>query len=146
MHRAISLRMTVRLALLHWGGAQGALLFETPANKDIPLAPGGSNALTLTSDGAAEVVASQIDDLSNTLLASAVKHQQARFIRDCGHYMQVRAAARTPLEAAAVPGTAAPGARPGPPRPPAAASVSNPRRPPPADLRPPRARHLHSVI
>jgi hypothetical protein len=117
MLSACNMSMAVRLALTRrpraGRAAREAMLFELPragsAGYSAPFrsssdaaaaaAPpvGGSgrlslaarSAMVLPGDGVAEVAASRLQ-LHNTLLASALRHKQARFVRDCGAYMQVR--------------------------------------------------------
>ncbi|KAI8470348.1 MAG: kinase-like domain-containing protein [Monoraphidium minutum] len=68
MQAAANLRVSPRLALLRDGCAE-AVLLELPRG------------------GAGPVAASHLP-LEHTLLASALARQQARFVKDCGHYMQ----------------------------------------------------------
>lgn len=101
MLRASSLRMSARLALLQDGGTGGrALLFEAPpppgGGSGSSASGGGSGPeaarapLVAPGDLAGQVAATSLP-LANTLLARAVAQQQARFISDCGLYMQVGA-------------------------------------------------------
>jgi len=86
MLKACSMRASVRLALVQHEEAGKALLFEAPRSLN---GQGGSprHRLVCDADLSADVVASSIG-LSNTLLTSAINQQQARFICDCGTYMQ----------------------------------------------------------
>ena len=96
MARASNMRMAVRIAILRPNPASDeALLFEvpracSPSSLEGSVCGGCANraAVVQPGDGAAEVLATRLA-LGNTLLASAVKHRQARFVRDCGSYMQV---------------------------------------------------------
>jgi hypothetical protein len=100
MLRATSLHMHMRLALMRWpvSAQPCALLFETAS----PFPECGSNigagssgggratcVITHSGDGAAGVIATDLEDLSNTLLLSVVKQQQARFVINCAQYFQV---------------------------------------------------------
>ncbi|KAI8470351.1 MAG: hypothetical protein J3K34DRAFT_521472 [Monoraphidium minutum] len=90
--KACGLRMSARLALLQ-PGCPDALLLELPRGGGGGAGSSGgggeqlSGPVVAAGDAAGGVVASQMD-LSNTLLASALARQQARFVKDCGHYMQ----------------------------------------------------------
>ncbi|KAI8462305.1 MAG: kinase-like domain-containing protein [Monoraphidium minutum] len=96
MLKTCSMRMSVRLALLQNDKSGKALLFEVarPKSTGGGSGSGGSGApgsprsrFVAPDDAAGDVVASYMA-LPNTLLASAVSQQQARFISDCGQYMQ----------------------------------------------------------
>jgi hypothetical protein len=104
MHSATNMAASARLALI--ASAQSpevpeALVFECPpaaakaaAANASGTASSGSNSLgsdhrlAPPSDPEAHVIASRLT-LVNTLLASALQGQQARFITDCSAYMQV---------------------------------------------------------
>lgn len=105
MSRTTGLRMHMRLALLQQSNNQAALLFEAPAQGakrgPSPGAAAAASAATaalqsnlsslsyLDSLATADVMATQLP-LQNTLMAAAIEQQQARFLRDCWTYMQVR--------------------------------------------------------
>jgi hypothetical protein len=115
MLSACNTTMAARLALARrpapGAPPRDAMLFELPradgrrassgdaaspnasAGRDAAAAAGCRGAVVLPADGDAEVAASRLL-LHNTLLASALKHKQARFVRDCGAYMQVGPGAR----------------------------------------------------
>jgi hypothetical protein len=120
MLKSTNMRMSARLALLSRANplAPEALLFEVPTARH-PDAPAGTSASTAgggggspctpgpgsparrgalvhPADATAGVVASQLD-LENTLLASAVRQQHARFVKDCCSYCQVRRGAARSL-------------------------------------------------
>lgn len=101
--RATSVRPAVRLALLQRGSTD-ALLFELPrgagasAARPSPLgAAAGASAPLASVRGAPDermpVTVSSMS-LAGTLLGSAISERQARFVKDCSRYMQVRAPAR----------------------------------------------------
>jgi len=91
MLKACSMRMSARLALLQHDSTGKAMLFECAAPRaNAPLSTGSQssrNQLVSAADTTADVVATGLN-LSNTLLASAISQKQARFISDCGQYMQ----------------------------------------------------------
>lgn len=89
MLKSCSMRMSARLALLQPNSGR-ALLFEAGRGRGASACAAGpapGAPLAAPADAAGDVVASYMA-LSNTLLASAVSQQQARFISDCGQYMQ----------------------------------------------------------
>jgi hypothetical protein len=91
MLRACSMRVSARLALLEPAPSSSALLFEAPgrgrekAGGSVCAPAGGS--LVLPGDATVPVAATRLP-LASTLLASAVRQQEARFITDCGTYLQ----------------------------------------------------------
>jgi hypothetical protein len=106
--KATSTQVSPRLALLQppaqpGAASSNALLFELPRRALLSraaraAAPGlpprsasedGSGGRPGEGDGAGGVVAGVLE-LRNTLLGAAVQDRQARFIKDCSHYMQVR--------------------------------------------------------
>lgn len=94
MLKACNLRTSARLALSYSDAQAGkALVFEAPADAQAPQGRAAANdssrlSLPLPPDPGAGVLASRMD-LHNTLLASAIQTQQARFISDIGKYMSV---------------------------------------------------------
>jgi len=82
--------MSPRLALMQRGDAASeALLFETSSQgPNAYSCSSNPDALAEAADVSADVVASVLD-LKITLLASAVRQQSARFIRDVCSYCQV---------------------------------------------------------
>lgn len=100
MQSACNVRAAARLALLRGSSSDtsAALLFEAPkCLRRQPAAPGPEasasaaggpcKSVVAPSDASADVTASALA-LGNTLLGSAARHRQARFVRDCGQYMQ----------------------------------------------------------
>lgn len=92
MLRACGLRASVRIGLLQHNDPNRMLLFEAPrAAARAAASPAASSDGVLASDADVhgEVIATSMS-LTNTLLASALAEKQARFVSDCGLYMQVR--------------------------------------------------------
>jgi hypothetical protein len=90
MFKTCSMRTSARLGLLQQHASGRVLVFEAPrASGGQQCCVQGSprHMLVSASDATADVVASSIG-LSNTLLSSALHQQQARFVLDCGTYMQ----------------------------------------------------------
>jgi hypothetical protein len=85
MLKTCSMRTSARLGLLQRHKSGKALVFEAPRASGAQGSP--RHMLVSASDATADVAVSSMG-LTNTLLSSALQQQQARFICDCGTYMQ----------------------------------------------------------